>query len=171
MISLSIARPRDFYSRKSTRAVMLLSIAFQYPEGLLRNLTIAIIGWEQTLHHGRRWWKKASRQSELKRKAATARRLYAGDYLFPNRRSVESLMFSWPFKGCVQVEEWKTRRVEAVSPVPTSHASSFDEINTHLRLLLGVQEEKFMIFTNLHRGLHVHIGLPLKCGLHTNCLN
>ena len=72
-------------------------------------------------------------------------------------------MCSWPS------EEWKTRRVEAVSPVPTSHASSFDEINTHLRLFLGMQEGKLKIFTIQCCGLHVHIGLPLEYNLYTDC--
>ena len=40
-----------------------------------------------------------------------------GRYLFPNRYSVESLMCSWPSKGCIRFEGSETRHVEPVSRV------------------------------------------------------
>ena len=50
----------NLYSEKSTRAVVLLDVAFQYPKASLRALKIFIIGWKQTLHHGGMWWKRAT---------------------------------------------------------------------------------------------------------------
>ena len=64
MISLSIARSRALYSKESMRAVVLLSIAFQYLEELLRNPAIVIIGWEQILHHGRRSCEKVVEEGD-----------------------------------------------------------------------------------------------------------